>query len=87
MGDRLCCWFQWVSGSFLLAFRSQHVLGSPVQLQGRDSADVFGEFRFPPHQRALATLLFLDLEERRRSKRLTDVADDRHKQLCALETS
>lgn len=54
---------QWICGGLLLAVvRCQHFLGSPVQLQGRDSADVPGEFRFPPHKRALSTLIFLDLD-------------------------
>lgn len=42
--------------------RGQHLLGPPVQLQGRDGADVLGQVRLPPHQRALPPLVLLDLE-------------------------
>lgn len=73
-----CAWLKRVAGCLWLilsagfsgsrcslAFGCEHVLGSPVQLQGRDGADVSGQFRFPPHQRALSTLLLLELNERR----------------------
>lgn len=52
----------WIRGGLLVAVvRRYHFIGSPMHLQGRDGADVPGEFGFPPHQRALSTLIFLDL--------------------------
>lgn len=82
------CWFQWVS----LAFGREHVLGSPVQLQGRDGADVSGQFGFPPHQRALSTLLLLDLNEGREvqkngSKTRTPVSRPSHDLLTSVASS
>lgn len=49
------------TGSLLAIVRGQHLLGPPVQLQGRDGADVLGQVRLPPHQRALPPLVLLDL--------------------------
>lgn len=42
--------------------RGQHLLGPPVQLQGRDGADVLGQVRLPPHEWPLPPLVLLDLE-------------------------
>lgn len=56
---------RWICGRLLVAVVCQHFLRSPVQLQGRDSGDILGELRFPPHQWALSTLIFYDLDTER----------------------
>lgn len=43
--DSAAAGLQWICAGLLLAVvRCQHILRSPVQLQGRDSADVLGQF-------------------------------------------
>lgn len=44
--------------------RGHHLLGPPVQLQGRDGADVLGQVRLPPHEWALPPLVLLDLGDK-----------------------
>lgn len=59
--DAAGLWWVW-DGLLMAIVWRQHFLCSSVQLQSCDCGDVFGELRFPPHQRAFSALVFLDLD-------------------------